>query len=289
MSTMRNAVQRRQHRERGQLAGREKWGLLEKHKDYTLRAKDYSAKKTKLKRLEEKARNRNPDEFAFGMMSSHSAKQGKHGTGMRDSAAARGLDNDAIKLLKTQDAGYLRTIGERVRRELEKVEEEVRIQEEMRALGGEDNHGKEEEEEEEDDDDDSFDGFGTVEKKPKRLVFADDREAQKVMKRALKEEEDKEEKEDDSFGARVRVQLQKKKSRKQVEAETKALHDARRAKKLKQRAHETRLNKLKALRKQHADITAAERALDLQRAKMSNSIGGVNKNGLKFKIKERKR
>lgn len=32
MSSMRNAVQRRQHRERGQLEGREKWGLLEKHK-----------------------------------------------------------------------------------------------------------------------------------------------------------------------------------------------------------------------------------------------------------------
>ena len=32
MSSMRNAVQRRQHRERGQLEGREKWGILEKHK-----------------------------------------------------------------------------------------------------------------------------------------------------------------------------------------------------------------------------------------------------------------
>jgi hypothetical protein len=29
---MRNAVYRRQHRERGQLEGREKWGILEKHK-----------------------------------------------------------------------------------------------------------------------------------------------------------------------------------------------------------------------------------------------------------------
>jgi U3 small nucleolar RNA-associated protein 11 len=29
---MRNAVQRRNHRERGQLQGREKWGILEKHK-----------------------------------------------------------------------------------------------------------------------------------------------------------------------------------------------------------------------------------------------------------------
>lgn len=29
---MRNAVQRRNHKERGQVQGREKWGLLEKHK-----------------------------------------------------------------------------------------------------------------------------------------------------------------------------------------------------------------------------------------------------------------
>ena len=32
MSSMRNAVQRRNHKERGQIQGREKWGLLEKHK-----------------------------------------------------------------------------------------------------------------------------------------------------------------------------------------------------------------------------------------------------------------
>ena len=32
MSSMRNAVQRRPHRERAQPQGREKWGILEKHK-----------------------------------------------------------------------------------------------------------------------------------------------------------------------------------------------------------------------------------------------------------------
>ena len=32
MSSMRNAVQRRNHRERGQPEERQKWGLLEKHK-----------------------------------------------------------------------------------------------------------------------------------------------------------------------------------------------------------------------------------------------------------------
>ncbi|KAL4818503.1 small-subunit processome [Aspergillus spinulosporus] len=284
MSSMRNAVQRRQHRERGQLQGREKWGILEKHKDYSLRAKDYNMKKQKLKRLEEKARNRNPDEFAFGMMSSHSSTKGKHGTGMRESATAQGLSHEAIKLLKTQDAGYLRTVGERVRRQIEKVKEDLRIQESMgEALGD-----KEDTRQEEDDDFDDFD-FGAAEKKTRKLVFADDREDQKALKRALeqREQEGENEEEEESFGERA--QQQQKKTRKELEAEKQALVEARRARKLKKRALEVRQNKLKALQKQYADITSAERALDLQRAKMSNSVGGVNKNGLKFKIKERKR
>lgn len=208
---------------------------------------------------------------------------------MRDSATARGLNHDAIKLLKTQDAGYLRTVGERVRREMEKVKEEVRVQEGIRGvLGGGESEG---DEEEDDEDEDDWDGFGAVEKKPKKLVFADDRDGQKALKRTLQEEEDKEDDDDgdDSFGARVREQQKKQKTRKELEAEKQALNEARRARKLKKRADETRKNKLKALEKQFADITAAERTLDLQRAKMSNSIGGVNKNGMKFKIKERKR
>ncbi|KAL4880144.1 small-subunit processome [Aspergillus karnatakaensis] len=289
MSSMRNAVQRRNHRERGQLKGREKWGILEKHKDYSLRAKDYNTKKQKIKRLEEKAHTKNPDEFAFGMMSSHSATKGKHGTGMRDSATAQGLSNDAIKLLKTQDAGYLRTIGEKLRRQIERVEEEVKVQENMRALAGDDEEG-DAKQEESDDDDFDFD-FGGTETKARKVVFADDREEQRVfkMKQELEKmvDDEDEDSEDDSFGALQKKQV--KKSKKELELEKKALYDARRARKMKKRALEWRQNKLKALQKQYADITSAERALDLQRAKMSNSIGGVNKNGLKFKIKERKR
>ncbi|KAL4909744.1 hypothetical protein BDW74DRAFT_43246 [Aspergillus multicolor] len=283
MSSMRNAVQRRNHRERGQLKGREKWGILEKHKDYSLRAKDYNAKKQKIKRLEEKARDRNPDEFAFGMMSSHSSAKGKHGTGMRDSATAQGLSHDAIKLLKTQDAGYLRTVGERVRRQMEKVKEELRVQESFgEALGG-----KSEDKEEESDFDD-FD-FGAAEKKARKLVFADDKEDQRALRRELEKQLDEEsDDEEETFGER-QAQQQKRKTRKELEAEKQALVDARRARKMKKRALEVRQNKLKALEKQFADISSAERALDLQRAKMSNSVGGVNKNGLKFKIKERKR
>ncbi|KAL5334895.1 small-subunit processome [Aspergillus crustosus] len=289
MSSMRNAVQRRNHRERGQLKGREKWGILEKHKDYSLRAKDYNNKKEKIKRLEEKAHTRNPDEFAFGMMSSHSSTKGKHGTGMRDSATAQGLSNEAIKLLKTQDMGYLRTVGERVRRQLERVQEEVKVQEGIRGVlveDGNESHGQDGE----DSDEDDFD-FGPVEKKARKVVFADDREDQRRLKVEKGEkvvDSEDEEDEDESFGALQKKQQQKK-SKKQLEAEKQALYNERRNRKIKKRALEARTNKLKALQKQYADLSSAERALDLQRAKMSNSVGGVNKNGLKFKIKERKR
>lgn len=68
MSSLRNAVQRRNHKERGQLASRERLGLLEKKKDYTLRAKDFHFKEKRLKALREKAAQRNPDEFYFKMI-----------------------------------------------------------------------------------------------------------------------------------------------------------------------------------------------------------------------------
>ncbi|KAI3005061.1 hypothetical protein CBS147346_4609 [Aspergillus niger] len=297
MSSMRNAVQRRNHRERGQLEGREKWGILEKHKDYSLRAKDYNMKKEKIKRLQEKVRDRNPDEFAFGMMSSSSARQGKHGAaGNRDSAAARGLSHDAIKLLKTQDAGYLRTVGERIRRQMEKLEEEVRLQDGMKEiLDGDAGEDKKKEEDVMDDDDMDFDfDFGDDEvdqkknKKSRKLVFADDRKEQRVLKkkklREEEEDEDDNEEEDDSFGKQVM-----KKSRKQLEAERQALVEARRARKMKKRAAEARMNKLKALQKQYKEITAAERELDWQRGRMDNVVGGTNKNGVKWKIRERKK
>ncbi|PGH04494.1 U3 small nucleolar RNA-associated protein 11 [Blastomyces parvus] len=265
MSSMRNAVQRRPHRERAQLGSREKWGILEKHKDYSLRARDYNVKKAKLQRLREKARDRNPDEFAFGMMSEKSNKQGRHGA--RGSEAST-LSHEAIKLLKTQDAGYLRVVGEKVRRQLEGVEQEVRLQ-------------------------DGMDGVlqGDTGRK---IVFADSLEEQRRLRIEREGVEDEDDDSDEgqfgeeevSFGEKEK---QAKKSKKQVEAEERARREMLAARRLKKRAAEVRRKKVEALQLQHKELVAAEQELDRQRAKMENSVGGVNKYGLKWKVRERKK
>ncbi|KAJ5711804.1 Small-subunit processome Utp11 [Penicillium malachiteum] len=289
MSSIRNAVQRRNHKERAQLEGREKWGILEKHKDYSLRAKDYNAKKAKLKRLEEKARDRNPDEFHFGMMGGQNQTQGKHGRGGVGRASAAGLSHDAIKLLKTQDQGYLRTAGERLRRQIEALQREIQLQGGMNEALGVKGEEKQDDSEADDDEFDGFDDFDDIDfgkpakQKSRKIVFADDRSDQQSMKKKRNQIEDADVMEDSEEETKT------KKTAKQLAAERQKLIEARRARKIRKRAVEARKNKLDALQKQYGSIQAAQREVEWQRAKMDNSVGGTNKDGIKWKIRERKR
>lgn len=114
MSTLRNAVQRRNHKERGQVVGREKFGLLEKKKDYLLRARDFHSKQDKLKAMREKALFRNPDEFYFKMINSQT-KDGVHIQKRNEELPA-----EMIQLMKSQDKEYIkyqRDLSKRVRTE----------------------------------------------------------------------------------------------------------------------------------------------------------------------------
>lgn len=218
-------------------------------------------------------------------MSEGSRRAGRHGS--RDSAAARGLSHEAIKLLKTQDAGYLRTVGEKVRREMEKVERDVKLQDGMKEILGADQGEEEGDEMEEDEFDFGDDSSGKMGRK--KVVFADDRAEQLDLKRRKLHgdmDEEEEEEEDGAFGSQVRNQ---KLSRKQLEAERQALVEERRARKMRKRAAQARQNKLISLQNQHKDIVAAERELDWQRGKMDHSVGGTNKSGIKWKIRERKK
>ncbi|KAK7206527.1 small-subunit processome [Myxozyma melibiosi] len=111
MSSLKFSVQHKEHRERAQPANRKKWGLLEKHKDYVLRAKDYHSKEQRLKILREKAQTRNPDEFYFGMYSSKtSSASASRGMREKERESSIALTTEQMKLLRTQDAGYLNTL-----------------------------------------------------------------------------------------------------------------------------------------------------------------------------------
>lgn len=101
-SAMRNAVKRVTHKERAQPAARRRLGLLEKHKDYIERARDYSKKQGHIKTLKRKASERNPDEFYFEMNKS-AFRDGRH----KSETGKESLDFEAISHLKTQDIGYL--------------------------------------------------------------------------------------------------------------------------------------------------------------------------------------
>jgi U3 small nucleolar RNA-associated protein 11 len=231
---MRNAIQRRNHKERAQPASREKWGLLEKRKDYKLRAADHKAKRARLKVLREKAANRNPDEFAFGMLSAKTAKGGLR-LGDRGN---RALGHEAVLLLKGQDAGYVRTVLEKTRRARQKVEEEV-----LERNGG---AGK---------------VRVFVERVEEQSEFIETKDQDNVDEESNVSDENSVDWEDEDV--------------EKVKGDKTTLD-------YKQRL-------LQALRKREHDLALAERKLDLQRAKMTNTIGGTNKNGVKYKVRGRKR
>ena len=103
MSALRNAVKRKTHKERSQPGDRRKFGLLEKKKDYVLRARDFHKKEDAIKALKTKAAYRNPDEFYFGMERSRT-KDGVH-VGRADESNK--YTAEELALMKTQDVKYV--------------------------------------------------------------------------------------------------------------------------------------------------------------------------------------
>ena len=101
MSSFKKAAPRRTHQERSQPLARQKLGLLEKHKDYVIRAKDFHIKENAIKKLKQKAAFRNPDEFYFAMINSKTQK------GVHIKERSNHFDHDTLTLLKTQDQNYI--------------------------------------------------------------------------------------------------------------------------------------------------------------------------------------
>ncbi|KAI1279506.1 small-subunit processome [Xylaria sp. FL0933] len=275
MSSLRNAVNRRVHRERDQLQDRKnRYGLLEKHKDYRLRAQDHNRKKAQLKSLRKKAEDRNEDEFYFGMLSRKGpATVLSSGSKKWDGTVAgdrgnKALDIDVVRLLKTQDMAYVRSVRNVAMKEVRTLEERVI------ALGG-DVDNLDENEEDEDDMDMDFD-FGdepsTKKKaasKNKKIVFADGQdERENKIRQDMGKDSPADEEEDLESASPEKLRTDQK-----------------------QRLLEKLRRRLQNARKKQRVLAQAEQELEIQRARMAKTatVGGVTKSGKKFKVRERKR
>ncbi|KAK0630097.1 small-subunit processome [Bombardia bombarda] len=275
MSSLRNSVQRRSHRERAQPLERARLGLLEKKSDYQKRAKDYGKKKTVLKSLRAKAADRNEDEFYFGMMSRAGAgsrlTRGKSFTGTVDGDRGnKAMDVDMVRLLKTQDLGYLRTMRNVTAKEVKALRERFFLAGGTEGMLAED----EDSDDDEDDDDDDMPAGRQRRETAKKIVFCDGlEERQEAVKRLAGPTED-DVMSDDGDGDDDNDDEQKTK-----EAERKA----RNLERLQQRLRNAN-KKLKAL-------ATAEYELEMQQAKMAKTAtsGGITKTGRRIKIRERKR
>ncbi|KAI5267767.1 U3 small nucleolar RNA-associated protein 11 [Aureobasidium subglaciale] len=285
MSSMRNAVQRRNHKERAQPLERQKWGLLEKHKkkkytiltrkpkqDYSLRAKDHNEKKRRLKVLREKGAQRNPDEFAFGMISRTTKKGVQQSTRGKENGSQTPMSMDVVKLLKTQDAGYLQTVLQQTRRAREKIEKRAVLMttgvdassKSKRMVFDEDGELVVEKEEPLDFDDDDMDLDLDDLADLGDLSGLDGLDGDGSGSEDGKSEDDK--------------------------SDTKGLSKEEiRQRRKKRRAQEVLQNHLEALKDRERDLSSALTQLQEQRARMNNTVGGVNKEGVKFKVRERKR
>lgn len=180
----------------------------------------------------------------------------------------KALDIDTVRLLKTQDLGYLRTMRNVVAKEVAGLEQRVAI---AAAFAGVDADG------DEDEDQDGFDSEedeaprkAKSQPKSKKIVFA---ESVEEMEEKLPEPED--DVEDDDMDSDSE-QFDNEKSPEEKKR-------AQNAERLRRKLRHSR-KKLKAL-------TDAETELEMQRARMAKTatVGGVTKKGKKFKVRERKR
>ena len=209
--------------------------------------------------------------------------------------ASRGnviLSHEAAQLLKTQDAGYLRTMAQQTRRARERLEKGYLVNDVVGGKGGvQVCEGVRQQ---------------SGSKEVEHIVFVGDKEEQRNLSssggRTMLQQQpslspktsqpasggflhDEELEDSEAEGAPA----PERKTKRLLDAEAATLREARIVRKRRKREREAQLSRLNALRSREKDLLVAEQELAHQRAKMSNSIGGVNKAGVKFKIRERKR
>ncbi|KAI9222255.1 small-subunit processome [Blastocladiella britannica] len=133
-SSLRKIAPRRTHKERAQPSSRAKFGLLEKHKDYVLRARNFHTKEKRILSLQAKARARNPDEF-YHAMENAKTKGGVHIVERNEK-----FSEEFLKLLKTQDKAFVTSSRSVNAKKMDKLKESLHF------LGASADKGDDEEE-----------------------------------------------------------------------------------------------------------------------------------------------
>lgn len=203
-----------------------------------------------------------------GKFSADKLSSGKRWTGtVAGDRGNKAMDVDTVRLLKTQDIGYLRTMRNVAAKEVARLQEKAII---AGAFAGIDSNADDEDEDEDDFDseEDEATPRETKTSKPKKIVFAESEE--EVDKVLPEQDDDDTDMDDDSEDFDEKKDEEKMKKRENVERLRRQLQVAKK--------------KLKA-------FTDAENELEEQRAKMAKTptYGGITKKGKKLKIRERKR
>lgn len=285
MSSLKNAIPRPTHKERAQPHSRaHRYPLLEKRKDYKLRARDHNEKKQRIKILTEKAKGRNEDEFSFGMMSAGPSQGGKmvkkRGAPDVDDRASKGLGMrvETARGFKMQDKAFLRNELGRVRGFIKKVEGGLSIPGENR-IGREEAHIDLEARS-----DKAMDDCGGVQVLgPNHKTSG---KSQTQRKTVFVESLPK----DPSVDQRdwLEATLDRQGPEPSHAAAAKNAYDPRRRK----QHHERLWRLLSRLRDREKLLAQEERELDMQRARMGKSVvgtQGMNKNGVQFRVRGRRR
>ena len=110
-------VQKKQHRERGQISSRARFGLLEKKKDYKLRSANFHKNQARLKLLKEKAKYHNDDEYYHAMTN---RKTNEAGVLIQKREFSEDLTVDQVLLMKGQDLNYLNFVSSKEAKKIEK-------------------------------------------------------------------------------------------------------------------------------------------------------------------------
>ena len=204
------------------------------------------------------------------------ASKGKRWTGTVDGDRGnRVLDIETVRLLKTQDIGYLRTQRTLALKEVKNLEERVVL------LGGNPDADEDSANDAENDDDDMGDlddliapGKKSQPKKPKKIVFAEAEDEREEMIDVELDRKGNAEDQDEEDGNDLERQDPE---RLRADQRKRLLEKVRR--------------RLKGARRRATVLATAENELELQRARMAKTrtVGGIRKSGKKIKVRERKR